>query len=122
MTGRYDMLQPVRDWERVLEDLRQLFAGDLAPETKIKAAAETVRLAIAGLVETPGPALEPQACTSCGAPIIWLRTVAGKQAPCEVRRLSVTTTDGRTVLGHESHFAHCPEAAKHRKPTKEQSK
>lgn len=44
------------------------------------------------------------ACRSCHARIFWIRTTAGKSMPVD--------TDGT------SHFATCPNAAKHRKTSK----
>ena len=45
-------------------------------------------------------------CKSCGAPIAWVKTTAGKNMPVD------------TSAEHygESHFAHCPNADAHRKP------
>lgn len=44
---------------------------------------------------------EPSACRSCGAPIAWVVTRAGKRAPID--------PDGT------NHFATCPQAAEWRK-------
>lgn len=43
----------------------------------------------------------PANCRSCGARVFWIKTVAGKNMPVD--------PDGT------SHFATCPNAAKHRK-------
>lgn len=103
-------------YQRTLEDLAELFAGDLAPETKVRAAQLTVQNAIAGVFQSaPPPVFEPQFCKSCGADIQWMKTVAGKSAPFDTRRLVITTTEGRTVTGFESHFATCKSAREHRK-------
>ena len=77
-------------------------------------------------------------CKSCGAPIVWIRTRAGKAMPCDAQRVyivnrprgsaKVVTDDGfvlsgdvvtdpaeATVYGHISHFSTCPNADAHRK-------
>lgn len=69
---------------------------------------------------------EPQAgtpqdgtCSSCGAPIVWIRTAAAKAMPCDPAQLSVVTDAGNVVRGRVSHFATCPSAAQHRAPKRE---
>lgn len=59
---------------------------------------------------------DPARCTSCGAPIRWVRTAAGQAMPCDPALVTVVTDDGRTVRGRTSHFATCPTAAEHRQP------
>lgn len=77
-------------------------------------------------------------CKSCGAPIIWIKTAAGKAMPANPERLiywerpgaagKVITQDGRvkscdfdgepgkaTGVGYVSHFSTCPNAAIHRR-------
>ncbi|HMI85960.1 MAG TPA: hypothetical protein VK550_17805 [Polyangiaceae bacterium] len=72
-------------------------------------------------------------CRSCGARIVWAKTPAGKAMPLDADPV----TDGNIVLEednagaiahvrsaafggvgvfHKSHFATCPNAARHRKP------
>lgn len=53
-------------------------------------------------------------CTSCHAPIVFFTTVKGNQMPVDAG----TVDPGDTVLDlsrHQSHFASCPNSAKHRK-------
>lgn len=50
----------------------------------------------------PEPKPQPAACRSCGAPIAWVVTNAGKRAPID--------PDGT------NHFATCPQAESWRKP------
>ncbi len=55
-------------------------------------------------------------CKSCGAFIIWLTTKGGKSMPVDYDTFN--TGDPRVFtpdLGHQSHFATCPNADKHRK-------
>lgn len=76
-------------------------------------------------------------CTSCGAPIVWVKTKAGKSMPCDARLVSykanprgkkyVVTDQGEVVrcdfsfdgppdgMARISHFATCPNASRHRK-------
>lgn len=52
-------------------------------------------------------------CRSCRADIIWLATASGKFMPVDVG-----TNNSELVFDakvHTSHFATCPDAAKHRK-------
>lgn len=53
----------------------------------------------------PPSAPETQ-CRSCEAMIAWIVTPAGKRMPVETRG----------AIRGESHFAHCPNAAQHRRP------
>lgn len=78
-------------------------------------------------------------CKSCGAPLVWIKTRAGKAMPCNAERiyyrkdpagdLMLITPDGDTIraraadiyqegcdgYGHTSHFATCPAAGQYRK-------
>ena len=74
-------------------------------------------------------------CRSCGAEIIWVPTVSGKNMPCDAKPIPyredieggqvIVTSDGRVVrakvdltsdtFGYISHFATCPNADKWRK-------
>ena len=54
--------------------------------------------------------LEVSECKSCGAQIVWIKTVAGKSIPCCAKERTVVTKGGVIVKGHESHFADCPQA------------
>lgn len=56
-------------------------------------------------------------CSSCGAPIVWFRTKAGKRMPVDAS--SCKPTDAEHQLDftrHVSHFSTCPEADKWRRP------
>lgn len=65
------------------------------------------------------------ACRSCGAPIVWAKTAAGKAMPLDAASVLVMVPRAPTgtadevvvdaVRGHLSHFATCPHAAQHRK-------
>lgn len=58
-------------------------------------------------------------CRSCGEPILWVRTAAGKMMPLD----AVPRVDGNVMrefadgsrLYYVSHFATCPNAASHRR-------
>jgi hypothetical protein len=55
-------------------------------------------------------------CSSCGASIVWFRTLAGKKMP--VDESSTQPTDAAHQLDltrHKSHFATCPNANQHRR-------
>jgi hypothetical protein len=69
-------------------------------------------------------------CQSCGAPIRWAKTTTGRRMPLDAQPVSngnVVLTDGGTLAvprndelhsgspRYRSHFATCPDAAKHRK-------
>lgn len=56
-------------------------------------------------------------CKSCSANIVWFHTLAGKKMP--VDESSTQPTDSAHQLDlkrHVSHFATCPNSAKHRRP------
>lgn len=69
-------------------------------------------------------------CTSCRAPIEWAWTDKGKRIPLDVGEVSggnlqpFETFGGKLIVrvvhslhgSRRSHFATCPDAAKHRKP------
>jgi hypothetical protein len=53
-------------------------------------------------------------CKSCRAMIIWLKTAAGKNMPCDAD--SVYPADDQfDPAKHVSHFRTCPQAAQHRR-------
>ena len=82
-------------------------------------------------------------CKSCGAKIVWITTTQGKQMPCNAEQVQyqenkrgsalIVTKDGDVVrgniiddkqtslvpvvdgVGYVSHFATCPNAARHRR-------
>lgn len=77
-------------------------------------------------------------CRSCGAEIIWIKTKAGKNMPCDADQVvywerkggsqKIVRPDGEIVsaeldgipglatgIGYISHFATCPNAGAHRK-------
>ena len=77
-------------------------------------------------------------CRSCGQQVIWIKTVAGKNMPCNPQLVTYRQGDGKekivtpngevlsgelvgagtqdaTGVGYISHFATCPNAARHRK-------
>ena len=54
-------------------------------------------------------------CRSCNAKIIWFKTAAGKNMPVDAD--TVEPEDRSLDLTrHQSHFASCPNADKHRRP------
>ena len=77
-------------------------------------------------------------CRSCGQQVIWIKTVAGKNMPCNPQLVTYRQGNGRekivtpngevhsaeivesgtpnaTGIGYISHFATCPNAARQRK-------
>lgn len=56
-------------------------------------------------------------CSSCGAPIVWFRTRAGKKMPVDASSCEPTDAEHQLDLSrHRSHFSTCPEADNWRKP------
>lgn len=56
-------------------------------------------------------------CRSCGKPVVWFRTKAGKRMPVDAETTKPTDAEHQLDLGrHVSHFSTCPEADKWRKP------
>lgn len=70
------------------------------------------------------------ACRSCHAPVVWVRTAAGKRMPLDPDPVAggnvVVNGDVATVLPpgtpmpvgvhrYQSHFATCPQASTHRR-------
>jgi len=65
----------------------------------------------------PLPVLETQGqCQSCGRPIRWVRTAAGRPMPLEANAM-VHDANGASpwVDASDTHWAHCPQAETHRK-------
>lgn len=56
-------------------------------------------------------------CRGCGAEIVFVRSKANKQIPCDPKELQVVTADGAVIKGRVSHFATCPKASSFRKPS-----
>jgi len=53
-------------------------------------------------------------CKGCKAPIVWVRTEAGKNMPCEPKKVTFITTDGKTLWGYETHWGNCPKRKRFR--------
>lgn len=64
--------------------------------------------------------MDRSACRSCGAPIVWVVTESGKRMPLDAKpeKRFVVDVDGKAYVRdtYVSHFAHCPNAAQHRRP------
>ena len=55
-------------------------------------------------------------CRSCGQQVIWIKTVAGKNMPFNPQLVTYRQGDGKEkIVTYISHFATCPNAARHRK-------
>lgn len=55
-------------------------------------------------------------CSSCGKPIVWFRTKAGKRMPVDAETTQPNDAEHQLDLArHRSHFATCPNADRHRK-------
>jgi hypothetical protein len=67
-------------------------------------------------------------CSTCGKPIVWVITKAGRPMPCDPEPIRTLVATGRMVdvgqgpqpeyevrAGFRSHFASCPAADEHRK-------
>ncbi len=50
-------------------------------------------------------------CRACGAPIIWVKTPAGKKAPLDAVGIDGLDTNGQARRIYLSHFATCPRAS-----------
>jgi len=62
--------------------------------------------------------LKPTHCNSCGAKIIFMKTYTGKYIPVDfssVDNNKIIAVDIFDSEKHISHFATCPNVAKHRK-------
>lgn len=58
-------------------------------------------------------------CTSCHAKVIWFKTAAGNKMPVDADTVEPTdNVEELDLARHQSHFASCPNASKHRKPRK----
>ena len=53
-------------------------------------------------------------CRSCKAPIVWLRTAAGKTMPVNPDTVAEDCETYDAAALHTSHFATCPNASRHR--------
>jgi hypothetical protein len=64
--------------------------------------------------------MDSGSCRSCGAPVLWVTMVSGKKMPLDQvpKKLVVLgplpEQQGQVVDCYTSHFATCPNAAKHR--------
>lgn len=55
-------------------------------------------------------------CKSCGAPIEFVKTPAGKWMPVDPgKRVTIVTDGGEVRAGRIPHWVTCPTAAQHRK-------
>lgn len=47
-------------------------------------------------------------CKGCQAEIIWIKTVNGKNMPCNAEKTTIVTESGETIVGHIPHWSTCP--------------
>ena len=47
-------------------------------------------------------------CKGCGAEIVWIKTINGKNMPCNAEKTTIITEKGETITGHIPHWATCP--------------
>lgn len=78
--------------------------------------------------DTPSSFLDPigRPCRSCGADLVWGITASGKRMPLDVAPREggkwlisdtgkIVARPSTSIMGHDSHFATCPQAAQHRR-------
>lgn len=104
------LLAPPADLALAASDKRKL---DLAAADVALMLAENAAEIMEAQYRQVGP-LEPANCKSCGAAIIWVTTAKGRPSPLDAARRAITTKDGHTYVGHESHFSSCPSRDRHR--------
>lgn len=51
-------------------------------------------------------------CKGCGAEILWITTILGKQMPCNAEKTTIFLENGTTSIGYIPHWATCPEYKK----------
>ncbi len=54
-------------------------------------------------------------CRSCGSPIVWMKTAAGKNMPVDADTVYDPDVEIFDKDVHTSHFATCPDAVRHRR-------
>ena len=54
-------------------------------------------------------------CKGCQAEIIWIKTVNGKNMPCNAEKTTIVTESGETIGGHIPHGSTCPDFKKFKK-------
>lgn len=104
----------IRDFDR-RDELPPAVRTDQPGPFLTKALAEEAAAQAAELQEPscdPGPA--DAACTSCGAPMVWLHTEAGKAVPVDPAP-GVESGQRFDPKIHRAHFATCPHADQHRR-------
>jgi hypothetical protein len=57
-------------------------------------------------------------CKGCQAEIVWIKTVNGKNMPCNAEKITIVTEEGQTVVGYIPHWATCPQYTKCKGVTK----
>lgn len=58
-------------------------------------------------------------CRKCGAPLVWIKTAAGANAPLDATPIDGVDADGEHHRIRLSHFSTCPRAAEVRRETDE---
>lgn len=61
-------------------------------------------------------------CRGCGAEIYFVTTTGGAEMPCDRRRATVVTSDGRVVQGYPPHWGTCPQQKNFRRPPRSTAK
>ncbi|KKN56871.1 hypothetical protein LCGC14_0567960 [marine sediment metagenome] len=78
-------------------------------ETDVEAFEELVRLASDYF--NPGRAAGGGLCKKCGAPLLWVKTTSGANAPLDAAMIVGIDADGVSHRVHLNHFSTCPRAA-----------
>lgn len=63
--------------------------------------------------------IKTRICRSCGADIVWMKTVNGKSIPVDAETVHDSGAELFDSNFHVSHFATCPDADKFRKKKEE---
>jgi hypothetical protein len=98
--------------ERTLTDMVKVVESEMIEcDAKLAIVGSAARDALGGkFPPKQGAERDPDpdgTCSRCQAPIIWIKTMGGRNMPCDPKRQVITTSDGKSVSGFTSHFATC---------------
>ena len=120
----------VRDELRGIRKALEKLAGpaskalELLANPSVKVSAAAVRETVSALASDLPAGCKISNCSSCHAPVIWIKTTSGKNMPLDAKPIkgsgfgisNGTASKAYPGPNYESHFATCPNADAHRKP------
>ncbi len=103
--------------DKILKAARRLADGDAAGVPDREAQKAHYRELIVTVSDYFNPGRSDAHCRKCNAPLVWVKTPAGANAPLDPVAITGIDANGEAHTIHLSHFSTCPDAAEVRAET-----